>query len=119
MARRTAGDAAHMRPMTTERPTIMSDPQGQHPEDASPFPGSKTYNLDELVQIDTVSDPLSLVSEPACDRFRDLWKDNPELAGKVVLTCDKPLGHDRRGGHRMRSEAGETICTWTGPADND
>lgn len=58
-------------------------------------------------------------SEPTCDRVRDLMKDDPEFAGKVLLTCDKPLGHDRRGGHRMRNEAGKTTCTWTGPADND
>lgn len=29
-------------------------------------------------------------------------KDDPQFAGKVIPTCDKPLGHDRRGGHRMR-----------------
>lgn len=57
-------------------------------------------------------------TEPTCDRVRDLMKDT-ELAGKIMLTCDKPLGHDRRGGHRMRNEAGKTTCTWTGPADND
>lgn len=54
-----------------------------------------------------------------CDRIRDLMKDDPEFAGKIILTCDKPLGHDRRGPHRMRNAEGKTTCTWTGPADND
>lgn len=63
------------------------------------------------------TDPLS--TEDTCDRVRDLMKDDTELAGKVILTCDKPLGHDRRGPHRMRNEQGKTTCTWTGPADND
>ncbi|HEX9088219.1 MAG TPA: hypothetical protein VF867_11890 [Arthrobacter sp.] len=58
-------------------------------------------------------------TEPTCDRVRDLMKDDPEFAGKVILTCDKTPGHDRRGPHRMRNEAGRTTCTWTGPADND
>jgi hypothetical protein len=58
-------------------------------------------------------------AEPTCDRVRDLMKDDPEFAGKVILSCDKPLGHDRRGGHRMRNDQGKTTCTWTGPADND
>lgn len=58
-------------------------------------------------------------AEPTCDRVRDLMKDDPEFAGKVVLSCDKPLGHDLRGGHRMRNDQGKTTCTWTGAADND
>jgi hypothetical protein len=58
-------------------------------------------------------------TEPTCDRVRDLMKDDPEFAGKIILTCDKPLGHDRRGPHRMRNDQGKTTCTWTGPADND
>ena len=58
-------------------------------------------------------------TDPTCDRVRDLWKDSPELGGKIMLTCDKPLGHDRRGPHRMRNDQGKTTCTWTGPADND
>lgn len=64
-----------------------------------------------------IIDPLA--TEPTCDRVRDLLKGDLELAGKVVLTCDKPLGHDRRGPHRMRNDQGKTTCTWTGPADND
>ncbi|QOT19596.1 hypothetical protein [Paenarthrobacter sp. YJN-5] len=58
-------------------------------------------------------------AEATCDRVRDLMVDDPELAGKIILTCDKPLNHDRRGGHRMRNAEGKTTCTWTGPADND
>ncbi|QOD06010.1 hypothetical protein [Pseudarthrobacter sp. BIM B-2242] len=54
-----------------------------------------------------------------CDRVRDLMADDPEYAGKVILTCDKPLGHDRRGPHRMRNAEGKTTCTWWGAADND
>jgi hypothetical protein len=65
-----------------------------------------------------IIEPLA-TSESTCDRVRDLMKEDPEVAGKVVLTCDKPLGHDRRGPHRMRNAQGKTTCTWTGPADND
>lgn len=54
-----------------------------------------------------------------CDRVRDLMADDPEYAGRIVLTCDKPLGHDRRGPHRMRNAEGKTTCTWWGAADND
>lgn len=67
----------------------------------------------------TETAPAASETEPTCDRVRDLMQDDPELAGKVMLTCDKPLNHDKRGGHRMRNEAGKTTCTWTGPADND
>lgn len=58
-------------------------------------------------------------TEPTCDKVRDLMKGDPEFAGKVMLSCDKPSGHDRRGPHRMRNDAGKTTCTWTGAADND
>lgn len=68
----------------------------------------------ENLVVDPATEP-----DPTCDRFRDLMADDPEFAGKVILTCDKPLGHDRRGGHRMRNKEGKTTCTWTGPADND
>lgn len=63
--------------------------------------------------------PAATETEPTCDRVRDMMPDNPEFAGKLMLTCDKPSGHDRRGPHRMRNELGKTTCTWTGPADND
>lgn len=66
-------------------------------------------------------DPLgnTASAEATCDKVRDLMKDDPEFAGKVILTCDKPLGHDRRGPHRMRNDQGKTTCTWWGAADND
>lgn len=67
----------------------------------------------------TTETAAAVTADPTCDRVRDLMKDDPEFAGKVMLTCDKPLGHDRRGPHRMRNEAGKTTCTWTGQADND
>lgn len=102
-----------MRPMTTEPVTISFDPMTQSPADVTP--GAKRFTLDDVAH-DTVFDPLRLT---ACDRVRDLMPDNPEFAGKLFLTCDKPLGHDKRGGHRMRNEHGKTTCTWTGPADND
>lgn len=50
-----------------------------------------------------------------CDKVRDLWPAEP---GKLMLTCDKPLNHDKRGPHRMRNEHGKVTCTWRG-ADND
>jgi hypothetical protein len=65
----------------------------------------------------TTTAPAS--AEPTCDKVRDLMKDSPEFAGKIILTCDKSLNHDRRGPHRMRNEHGKTTCTWWGGADND
>ncbi len=67
----------------------------------------------------TVMTAAPAPAEATCDRVRDLLPDSPEFAGKIILTCDKPLNHDRRGGHRMRNTEGKTTCTWTGPADND
>jgi hypothetical protein len=64
----------------------------------------------------TTSTPSTATESSTCDKVRDLWPDEP---GKLMLTCDKPLGHDKRGPHRMRNEHGKTTCTWTGPADND
>jgi hypothetical protein len=100
--------------MTTTPEAITFDPMTQSL--AEVIPGAKAITLDEAA-LPATFDPLD--AEPTCDRVRDLMKDDLEFAGKVILTCDKPLGHDRRGGHRMRNEAGKTTCTWTGPADND
>lgn len=105
-----------MRPMTTatEQPaSILIDPA------AGPvhIPGATAITLDDVTGTATEYDPLA--TEPTCDRVRDLMKEDPEFTGKIILTCDKPLGHDRRGPHRMRNGQGKTTCTWTGPADND
>lgn len=103
-----------MVPMTTEPKTITFDPMTKSVADI--LPGGKRYTLDDLGTHTGPFDPLK--TEPTCDRVRDLMPSG-EFAGKIMLTCDKPLGHDRRGPHRMRNEAGKTTCTWTGPADND
>jgi hypothetical protein len=79
-------------------------------------PGAKALTLDDTTGT-TTFDPLA--QDPTCDRVRDMMPDNPEFAGKLMLTCDKPLGHDRRGPHRMRNDQGKTTCTWWGAADND
>lgn len=75
----------------------------------------------ETITLDPIADAQDSATtvDPTCDRVRDLMADDPEYAGKIILTCDKPLGHDRRGPHRMRNAEGKTTCTWWGAADND
>jgi hypothetical protein len=101
--------------MTTSDPIVIDPIRSTRPLPS--LPGGKIISLEPDEDAPPVFfDPLKTTT---CDRFRDLMPENPEYAGKLLLTCDKPLGHDRRGGHRMRNAEGKTTCTWTGPADND
>ena len=64
-----------------------------------------------------VIDPLGN-TEGTCDKVRDIVKDLfPEHAGRVLLTCRKPAGHDNRGPHLMVNDKGQKTL-WRG-ADNE
>jgi hypothetical protein len=64
-----------------------------------------------------IIDPMGN-TEGTCDKVRDIVKDLfPEHAGRVLYTCRKPAGHDKRGPHLMINEKGQKTH-WTG-ADNE
>jgi hypothetical protein len=64
-----------------------------------------------------VIDPLGN-TEGTCDKVYDPIKELfPEHAGRMLWTCRKPAGHDKRGDHLMINDKGQKTY-WRG-ADND
>lgn len=52
-----------------------------------------------------------------CDKVRDPLSELPEFSGKMLWTCTKPAGHDKRGPHLMVNDKGQKTH-WRG-ADNE